>query len=132
MTALPRRSTLLAALALTAALAALAMTIGAQHADAASYTSCSMSALLKYNPDRTKPTYNLTLKKKNTTCTTAKKVMKAYHSCRAKRSIKCNHKVRTHWSCSATRTSNSESRFNARFTCSWGNRRVRSTYQQYK
>jgi len=125
-----RRRASLAALALTAALAALAMAIGTSHVDAASYTECSMSAGLKYNPNRTKPTYHLKLWKKNTSCTTAKKVMKSYHACRRKNSVVCNEKVRNNWTCTASRTSSNDQRFNAKFTCRWGDRRVKSTYQQ--
>lgn len=132
MIAVPRGSSLpiiptlvLAILATTA----LALTLGASGAAGASkYRSCSLSA--KEKDVRGKPTYNLTLKRIGTTCATAKKVMKGYHACRSRSSVRCSRKVASKWRCTATKTSSIATQFDARYTCSSGRRRVRGTYQQ--
>jgi len=72
MIGLTAQRSLLASVALIAALAALAMTVGAPTAWSASYTRCSLSES-EQNPTSGKPTYNLELKKRKTTCATAKK-----------------------------------------------------------
>jgi hypothetical protein len=127
--ALTRRSSRHAVVGL-GALVVLAMTIGAQSAQSASYSNCSLSES-QQDPPGTKPTYNSTpLKKKNTSCKTARKVLKSFHKCRAKRSAVCSHKIRTHWTCSGHRTSTSDTVFYGTFTCKWGNRRVKGSYGQ--
>ncbi|MGH2839304.1 MAG: hypothetical protein ACRDKY_00585 [Solirubrobacteraceae bacterium] len=131
MIALTRRGSMLAGIALIAALAALATTIGTQNAWSASYKSCSLSES-EQNPSNDKPTYVLSVKRKNTSCSTAKKVAKSYHSCRSKLGTSCNRKVRTHWTCTARKTSSSSLSFYATATCKWGTRRVRTQYQQNK
>lgn len=134
MIAQTRRSPRLAIFVLIAAFAALAiaaMTVGLQSAEAASYKKCTLSES-EQNPSGTKPTYNLTLKKKVTSCSTAKKVMKGFHSCRSSKSATCSKKVRTNWTCSGSKTSNSSTLFYGKFTCKWGSRRVQGTYQQNK
>jgi hypothetical protein len=125
------RSSLLAIFASIAALAALALAFSAQPALSASYKSCGLSDSQK-EPAGDKPTYNLSLKQKKTSCSTAKKVMKAYHSCRSHFSIACTHKVRTHWTCNASKDSSSSLSFYATATCKWGSRRVKISYQQNK
>ncbi len=128
MISLSRRSTLLAIVAAIAAAAALAMTLGAQSAHA-SYKRCTLSES-EQNPSGTKPTYNLSLKRIGTSCRTAKRVMRSFHSCRSRSSAKCTRRVRTHWRCSGTKTSTNSLGFYGKFTCKWGSRRVQSTYQQ--
>lgn len=124
-----RRSSLLAIFALVAALGALTLTFGLQNAEAASYRSCSLSES-EQDPRGSKPTYNLTLKRKVSGCSTAKKVMRSFHACRAKSSAKCTRRVRTHWTCSGVKTRSSSTVFYGKFTCKWGTRRVQGTYQQ--
>jgi len=132
VTAPTRRSSLLAIFAMTAALAALAIVLSAQPAQsAAAYHTCGLTES-EQQPANDKPTYNLSLKQKSSSCKTAKKVMKSYHSCRSKLGFKCTSKVRTHWTCSATKTSSSSLSFYATATCKWGARRVKVQYQQNK
>lgn len=111
--------------------AAAVLTFGAGPAQAATYKKCGLTQR-EQQPSGTKPkpTYNLTLKQQRTTCATAKQVMKAFHSCRALTSYRCTKRVRTHWSCSARKTSSTTGIFYATFTCTWGARRVQSSYQQ--
>lgn len=132
MTVLTRRTSLFTALAMLAALAAVAMTHGVQDASAAAYKKCRLSDRDR-DPPGEKPTYNLKLERQVTTCKTAKKVMRAFHSCRSKRSYRCTKtkRILRRWTCTARRTSSIPTQFNATFTCKWGKRRVRSTYQQY-
>ena len=131
MIAPPRRSRLLALLILIGPAAALSLTVGASPALPATYKSCSLTQREQQPPGTTpKPTYNLSLKRQGTTCTTAKKVMKAFHGCRALTSYRCTKKVATHWSCRGSKTSSAAGLFYATYTCTWGSRRVRGTYQQ--
>jgi hypothetical protein len=124
-----RRGSLLAVLALLAASAALAMTIGVQQAQSASYKPCSLSER-EQDPPGTRPTYNLSLKQQHTTCATAKKVMKAFHACRPSTSYRCTKKVLARWTCSGRKDSSTALIFYGSFTCTWGKRRVQSSYQQ--
>jgi hypothetical protein len=113
------------------AAAALAMTIGAAPAQAASYRTCTLSQREQQPGGTTpKPTYNLSLEQQGTACSTARKVMKAFHGCRSLTSYRCTKKVLTHWSCTGRKTSSATGIFTATYTCTWGKRRVRGTYQQ--
>jgi hypothetical protein len=126
MIASTRRSLLLVALALIGATLALG---AAQSAHAASYKSCTLSER-DQDPAGDKPTYNLTLKQIGTRCATAKKVMNAFQKCRRTTDHRCTRKVLSTWSCSSKKDSSTSTLFYATFTCSWGKRRVRSTFQQ--
>lgn len=130
MIVLTRRSSVFIAIAMLAALAAFAMAVGPQDASAAAYKKCRLSDRDR-DPPGEKPTYNLTLKQQKTRCATAKKVMRAFHRCRSKSSYKCTKRVLRRWRCSSRKTSSIATQFNATFTCKWGKRRVRSSFQQY-
>lgn len=130
MIVLTRRTSVFTGIAMLAALAAVGMTLGAQAAPAASYKKCSLSERDR-DPPGEKPTYNLTLKQQRTKCATAKRVMRAFHSCRSKTSYRCTKRILRRWRCSARKTSSIPTQFNATFTCKWGKRRVQSSYQQY-
>jgi hypothetical protein len=127
MIASTRRSLLLVALALIGATLALG---AAQSAHAASYKSCTLSER-DQDPAGDKPTYNLALKQIGTTCPTAKKVMNAFQKCRTTTNHRCTRKLlSSRWSCTSKKDSSTSTLFYATFTCSWGKRRVRSTFQQ--
>lgn len=128
MIAPSRRSSPLTILAVIAAAGTLAMTVGARTAWSAPYTPCSLSSG-EQDPPGDKPTYNLSLKRQNTTCTTAKKVMNAFHRCRSKSGYRCT-KVLTRWSCNGRKDSSIDVEFYGTFTCRSGSRRVKSSYQQ--
>jgi hypothetical protein len=129
--ALARRSTLCLIFAAIAASAALVMTIGAQNAQSASYKKCTLSQSEQYPKGaKPKPTYNLTLKALTTSCATAKRVMKAFHKCRSAADYRCTTKVLTRWSCTGKKDSSTAEIFYANFTCKWGKRGVKSSYQQ--
>ncbi len=131
MNALHRRSRLLALLIAVGTAAAVSLTLGPAPAQAATYKRCSLTAREQQPGGTTpKPTYNLSLKRQVTTCATAKKVMRAFHGCRALRSARCTKKVLKRWSCSGKTTSRGTAIFSATYTCKWGTRRVRGTYQQ--
>ena len=117
--------------AFVAVLAALAPALGAAPAQAAAYKTCSLTER-EQSPlgAKPKPTYNFSLQRQRTTCATAKRVMKAFHACRAIASYRCTRKVLTRWSCSGRKTSSAAGIFDAGYTCTWGVRRVRGTYQQ--
>jgi hypothetical protein len=116
---------------LIAASAALTVLLAAAPAQAASYKTCGLSQR-EQQPGGTKPkpTYNLSLKQRGTTCSTAKRVMRAFHACRAIASERCAKKVLAHWSCSGRRSSSASGIFYATYTCTWGKRSVKGTYQQ--
>jgi hypothetical protein len=129
--ALARRSSLRFILPAIVAAAALAMTIGAQDAQSASYKKCTLSPSEQYpKGTKPKPTYNLTLKAQSTACATAKKVMKAFHKCRSAADYQCTRKVLAHWTCTGRKDSSTAEIFYANFTCTWGKRGVKSSYQQ--
>lgn len=131
MIALARRSSLRLIFAAIAASAALAMTIGTQNAQSASYKKCSLSQSEQYPKGaKPKPTYNLTLKAQTTSCATAKKVMKAFHKCRSAADYRCTKQVLARWTCSGKKDSSTAEIFYANFTCKWGKRGVKSSYQQ--
>lgn len=112
------------------AAAALALSFGAQDAAAASkYKKCGLSER-DQDPPGEKPTYNLTLKRIGGTCTTAKKVMRAFHSCRSRKAVNCSKRLLSRWRCAAKRSSRTDTIFYARYTCKAGTRRVQGTYQQ--
>ena len=129
MIAPTRRTSLLTACVMLAALAALAMTIGAQNAAAASYRTCSLSER-DQDPRGEIPTYNLSLKQQRTSCATAKRVMRAFHRCRSRKGHTCTRKLVSHWRCTGRKTSSTATIFYGSFTCKWGARRVKSSYQQ--
>ena len=120
---------LLAVLTLIAALAAIATAIGAPTAQSASSTNCKLSEKERY-PHVTKPTYNLTVKVRGTSCATGKRVIKSFHACRSVTGVRCSKKVLRSWSCTGKKTSTIPTQFDASVTCKYGTRRVDSTYQQ--
>lgn len=120
---------LLAVLILIAALTAIAVALGAPTARSASSTRCSLSEKERY-PHVTKPTYNLSLKVRGTSCATAKRVAKGFHACRSVSGVRCTKKVLRSWSCAGKKTSSIPTMFDGSFTCTYGSRRVDSTFQQ--
>jgi hypothetical protein len=124
-----RRSSLPAGIVLITALAALLLTVGAQPAQSAALKPCVLLPSLQ-EPPGDKPTYNLGLKEAGTTCTVAKKVMTAFHKCRATKAYRCTRKVLVHWTCTGKKSSTMPLIFYASFTCTWGPRRITSSYQQ--
>jgi hypothetical protein len=112
------------------------MTIGAQSAQAKPYSKCDLSEH-QANPAGSKPSYNTFLSSRKvksspstSRCAKAYAVLRGYHSCRAKTSITCNNTVRSHWHCTAAKTSSGTSAFLAKVTCKWGARRVYGEYEQ--
>lgn len=118
--------TLLVALAFAAL--AMLMSAGSPTAEAAS--KCRLKAS-ESQPSSGKPTYNLQVKVSGTSCSTGKKVMKAYHSCRSRTSVSCSKKlVGRDWRCSGRKTSTISTQFSATYTCKYGKRRVTGSFQQ--
>jgi hypothetical protein len=112
-----------------AASAALALTVGAQSAQSASYKTCSLSER-DQDPPGPIPTYNLSVKTQGASCTTAKKVAKAFHKCRPAAGYLCTKKVLSIWKCTGKKDSSTPLLFYASFTCKAGTKRVKSSYQQ--
>ena len=115
-----------AAVLIAVALVALSAPAAAQ---AASYRSCALSERDQYPSDGI-PTYNLALKRIGVTCSTAKKVMRAFHDCRPKAGYRCTRTLLGHWRCTGSKDSATALLFYATFTCKHGARRVKSSYQQ--
>jgi hypothetical protein len=124
-----RCSFLLSILVVFAALGALAMTLAAHDAQAASYKKCALS---ETEQDRAgeKPTYNIKLEAMSVSCPTAKKVMKAFHRCRSMSGYRCTSKVLSRWTCTGTKGASTKLQFTGDFTCKAGSRRVKSRYVQ--
>jgi hypothetical protein len=111
------------------AVAAAALMVAAPSAAAASYRTCTLTER-EQQPTNHVPQYNLSLKQQGTTCATAKKVMNAFHKCRSPKGYVCTRKVLTRWTCTGVRDSRIETTFYAHYTCTWGSRRVKGSYQQ--
>jgi hypothetical protein len=125
-----RPGRLLAAVVLLASLAAVVAAIGAPSAQSASSTRCTLSSKERY-PHVTKPTYNLSLKVRGTSCATGKRVVKAYHACRSVNGVRCTKKVLRSWRCTGKKTASIATQFDGSVTCTYGSRRVDSTFQQF-
>ena len=124
---LTRRVLPLTVLALTALLVALP--IGG--AGAASYKTCklSLSASQSFGP-----TYVTKLKARGISCTTAKKIVKAFHSCRYAHGGKdgtCTTRVKG-YKCTETRPSSLKGplSYDGDVTCKSGTKAVKHHYQQ--
>jgi hypothetical protein len=113
----------------TSVLIGLVIAVAAPAAHAAAYRTCALSER-DQDPPGDVPTYNLALKRKGTSCATARKVMFAFHRCRAPSGYRCTRRLLASWTCTATKDSSTAQIFYASFTCRSGSRRVRSTYQQ--
>jgi hypothetical protein len=133
VTAIARRRSLLAILVVIAAAAALAVTIGAQAAQPASYRACSLSES-NQNPPGGTAAFALTVTQKNTSCTIATKVMKAFHGCRGDGGSRCGRRVLANWTCRGKRVAGGPRGlphlFFGTFTCTSGERGVTSGYQE--
>ena len=105
-----------------------ALLLAAAPADAA-YSTCRLASS-DQQPRSGKPTYNLKLQEQGTSCTTAKRVMRAYHGCRSRTGLTCSRRLLSRWTCTARRTSRSSVQFYASYTCRGGSARVKGTYQQ--
>ena len=104
---------------------------GAQGAQSAERKTCALRAIDQYPPTG-KPEYNTSLKALGTSCPTAVKVMRGYHACRAKSSVRCTRKVLRVWTCTGKVGSRNPvtKDFDATYTCRYGARRVTGSYQQ--
>ena len=122
---IPRRL-LLTSLAAAALLAAV---LAAPPARSASFSTCRLSAA-EQQPRGGKPTYNLKLTARGTSCRTARRVMSGYHGCRPKGSLRCAKRVLRRWRCSARKDSSTSVAFYATFTCTAGSAAVKGVYQQ--
>ena len=107
----------------------LALLLFAAPGHAASYSSCRLSAG-DQQPRGGKPTYNLKLAERGTSCATARRVMRGYHRCRSRRSVSCSGRVLSRWRCTGRKTSSTSITFYATYTCTAGRAAVRGTYQQ--
>lgn len=129
MIAVPRPNQLALLVALLGALIALAATFSAGSAQAATLKSCALSDSYA-QPSSGKPTYNLTVKRSGATCSTAKKVVDAFHKCRSTTSASCRKTLLKHWRCTGKKESSTSTLFYGTFNCTYGKRRVRSSFQQ--
>jgi hypothetical protein len=112
-----------------AALAAgVLLVVGAPSAAAAS--SCHLSS---YEQRHLGTSYVLNVKVKKVGCSKAKKVVKAYHSCRHQhgKAGRCAKKVSGGWKCSDKRFDAIPTQYDAKTTCKKGTARIFSTYTQF-
>ena len=116
------------AAAIAALAAAVLLGLGAQTAGATS--SCHLSS---YEQRHLGTNYVLDVKVKKVGCAKAKKVVKAYHSCRHKhgKAGKCAKKVSGGWKCSDKRFDVIATQYDAKTTCKKGTARIFSTYTQF-
>ncbi|MEA2194384.1 MAG: hypothetical protein QOG42_818 [Solirubrobacteraceae bacterium] len=124
-----RSRSLIAIVGLAAVCAAGVMTVGTQTALSEPYRVCSLTER-QQQPANGKPTFNLTIKRKGTSCANARKVARAFHNCRTKTQYTCGKPVFGGWTCSGKKLSSTKYAIYATFTCKSGARRVNSTYQQ--
>lgn len=122
------RRRLLTIPALIVAATALNATIAARDAHAVVYAPCSLSLQDRSPPGGT-PAYNLSVKKRKTSCLVAKRVMRSFHRCRMESGISCGRKVLKTWRCSGRKDAGAPT-FRGTFTCSSGSRRVIGSYEQ--
>ena len=108
--------------------AAVLLGLCAQTAGAAS--SCHLSS---YEQRHLGTNYVIDVKVKKVGCSKAKKVVKAYHSCRHKhgKAGRCTKKVSGGWKCSDKRSNVISTQYDAKMTCKKGTARIFSTYTQF-
>jgi hypothetical protein len=128
--ALPLRLT---TLAFTVSLSLLALASGATPAQAASAARCALTER-DQNPPGGTAAYNLSLRKRDTSCEVAKKVMVAFHRCRTDGRAGCAKRVLATWRCrgrrSATLPLGKPRVFDGSFVCASGRRRAEGAYQE--
>ena len=110
-----------AALTLVAALAATA-SAGASTATASK--SCTVGNSRSYGTS-----YVLSINVSHTSCSTGRRVVRAFHACRPGKAGHCRHRV-LGYSCSERRTVGRAS-YDSRVTCRNGSRVVKHTYSQF-
>jgi hypothetical protein len=87
--------------------------------------SCHLSS---YEQRHLGATYVTSLRVRNTSCRTGKKVVRAFNSCRGSARGRCHHRV-LGYACSESRSGISV-QFNSKVSCKNGGRRVNFTYTQ--
>ena len=111
----------------------LGLALGAGGARAATLRSCSLALAEQDTPGGT-PAFALTVKQRNTTCRTAKIVMRLFHRCRGEGGSTCARRVLARWTCRGRRVlggARGLPRLSlGTFTCSAGRREVRGGYQE--
>jgi hypothetical protein len=121
----------LTALAFTVLLVTAAFATHAQAAPAAS--SCTLSER-DQNPPGGTAAYNLSLRKRGTSCAVAKKVMVAFHRCRRDGRAGCAKRVLASWRCRGRRQATlplGEPRiFDGTFACVSRGRRAEGAYEE--
>jgi hypothetical protein len=129
VTAIARRSLILAASALVCL--AVALTV-ANQAESATLTTCKLSSKDK-GANKYGPSYLRKLKVKSVSCTTAKSFVKAYYKCRTSggkgKAGKCTKKVNG-YSCTEKRSNVIPTSFDAKVSCKNGSKRIYHEYQQ--
>jgi hypothetical protein len=113
-----------------AAIAALVAALLLAQPSVAATKSCHLSG---YQQRHLGTSYVLDVKVKGVGCTKAKKVVKAYHSCRHQHGAagKCTKKVSGGWTCSDKRFDKIPTQYDAHATCKKGTARIFSTYTQF-
>ncbi len=121
-----RSTRLCAAVAALAACAALAPSLAAADGPLADASkSCSVGNSRDYGT-----TYVLSISASGgPSCRSARRLVKAFHSCRPGKSGKCSRV--SGYSCSERRFNKSRQSYDARVTCRKGGRTVKHTYTQF-
>lgn len=123
-TALRPRTLLVAALVV---LAALALALSGGRTPVASAASCSYSAK---EGRALGPSYVTSIQVTRTSCSTGKKIVKAFHSCRRTATGRCSRKV-SRYTCSEKRGKTFQGQFSSKVTCKRGSARVVHTYSEF-
>jgi hypothetical protein len=76
------------------------------------------------------PSYVTSISQTGTSCGTAKKVVKAFHSCRGSKTGRCTRKV-SGYRCTENRGKTYQGQFSAKVTCKRGKARVVHTYSEF-
>ena len=111
---------------LSAAVAALAIAVAAAAPAGASYHTCRIGDQTSYGP-----TYVTKISASGVSCTTARRVVRAFHRCRRANGVagRCRHRV-LRFRCSETR-GYGHGQFSSKVICRHGLARVRHTYTQF-
>ena len=121
MSRIVRRSVPLAVLAVCAALAPPALA----ETPATASKSCSVGDSRSYGT-----TYVLSISAADTSCRSARKVIRAFHACRPGKSGKCDGRAEG-YSCSESRFNKSSQSYDSRVSCKKGGKTVKHTYTQF-
>jgi hypothetical protein len=108
-----------------ALIAAIGSGAAASTPQATASKSCSVGNSRSYGT-----TYVLSISVSNTSCSSGRSVIRAFHACRPGKAGACHRRV-LGYSCSERRFDKIRTQYSARVTCRKGSRVVKHTYEQF-